>query len=120
MTSIGRVLHDRRKDVYQVEFVNPCPLGWMPVPNRCHDNATAWVKRFPTWTVVRGWLLIAEDEVMGTTFDAHSVVRDPDGRSWDVTQNDEHRFLVHPGDDVEFMRRVRAGPWVRVTYIPGF
>ncbi|KVW79752.1 hypothetical protein WL00_30820 [Burkholderia cepacia] len=64
-------------------------------------------------------MLIYEDDVLGTMFDAHSVVRDPDGRLWDVTQNDEHRFLVHPGDDAEFVKQVRAGPWVRVSYIPG-
>ncbi len=120
MRSIGRTLHDCRKDVCRGEFVNPCPVEWMPIPNRCHDNAEAWVKRFPSWAIVRGWLLISEDEVLGTIFDAHSVVRAPGGRLWDITQDQEHRFLVHPGDDVQFMTRVRAGPWVRLIYIPEF
>lgn len=118
MTSIAPILHEHRKDVIHVEFVDPCPDGWHPIPNRCHENANTWNRRFPSWTVIRGWLLIFEDDVSGTIFDAHSVVCDPEGRLWDVTQNDMHRFLPHPGDDGEFIKQVSAGPWVRVSCVP--
>jgi hypothetical protein len=118
-TQMARILHEHRKDVCHIEYVNPCPEDWMPASNRCHQNAAAWVERFPSWQVVPGWLLVTEHDVMGTMFDAHSVVRDTDGHLWDVTQNDVHRFLVHPGDHDEFAKQVEAGPWVRLSYIPG-
>ncbi|CAN7786596.1 hypothetical protein LJR034_008707 [Caballeronia sp. LjRoot34] len=118
-THMARLLFDRRGDVGRLDYVTACPADWAPTPNRCHENAAAWVDRFPSWEVVRGWLLVAEDEVMGTMFDAHSVVRDENGNLWDVTQGEVHRFLVHPGDDEEFVERVDAGPWVRLSYIPG-
>lgn len=113
------ILHERRKDVGRIEYVSPCPADWVPAQSCCHQNAAAWVERFPSWEVVRGWLLIADDDVLGTIFDAHSVVRDLRGDLWDVTQKDEHRFLIHPGDHDEFMKQVEAGPWVRLSYIPG-
>jgi DNA-directed RNA polymerase subunit RPC12/RpoP len=117
--SMAMILHERRKGVSQIEYVNPCPADWVPIPNRCHQNAAAWVERFSSWEVVRGWLLIAEHDVLGTTFDAHSVVRDAGGVLWDVTQKVEHRFLVHPGENDEFVKQVEAGPWVRLSYTPG-
>lgn len=88
------ILHERRKDVGRIEYVSPCPADWVPAQSCCHQNAAAWVERFPSWEVVRGWLLIADDDVLGTIFDAHSVVRDLRGDLWDVTQKDSTSIAV--------------------------
>lgn len=116
---MARSLYERRTHFFHLEYVKSCPADWAPAPNRCHENVAAWVERFPLWTVVRGWLLISQHDALGAMFDAHSVVRDEEGHLWDVTQNDVHQFLIHPGDEDEFMKQVEAGPWVRLHYIPG-
>lgn len=102
----------------EIDFVDPCPDDWFPVRAQCHANAQAWVDRYPSWSVVRGWLHISGDAECGALFDAHSVVRDPGNRLWDVTQRDCRWFIVFTGDEAQFLAAVRDGPWVQIVYVP--
>lgn len=98
-------------DAQRVSYVSPCPSDWTPVAARCHENAVAWVARHPGWSVVRGWLHVFGDADSGAMFDAHSVVRDDNGRIWDVTQDDCHSFIAYDGPEEQFLAAVRTGPW---------
>lgn len=116
---MAQMLFDRRDQAIQLDYLTPCPDDWKPVPHRCHENADRWVGEHPTWTVVRGWLIVVDDGV-SAMFDAHSAVRDPLGRVWDVTQSEVKRFITHSGREYEFMEKVKSGLWVRVNHIPEY
>lgn len=108
---------DRRDQAIQLDYVTPCPDDWEPIPHHCHENANRWVHEQRAWRVVRGWLIVLDDGV-SAMFDAHSVVRDPLGQLWDVTQREVSRFVIHTGREDEFMEKVKSGLWVRVNHIP--
>lgn len=114
---MAQLLFDRRDQAIQLDYVTPCPDDWEPIPHHCHENADRWVDEHPAWRVVRGWLIVLDDGV-SALFDAHSVVRDPLGQLWDVTQSEVSRFVIHTGREDEFMKKVKSGLWVRVNHIP--
>jgi hypothetical protein len=117
--AMARHLFDRLADTVSLQYLRPAPGEVAPMPNRCHDNAAAWVKAHPTWTVVHGWLPFG-DTVGGAFFDAHSVVRDPAGTLWDITQTEFDRLIIFTGDPATFLGHIETRAWVRLTHIPNF
>lgn len=81
------ILYRRRHEAFPIAYIAPSPTDWVPRSNRCHESATAWASRFPSWGDARGWLLVSEDDVLGAMFDAHSVVRDGSGRYRDLPRS---------------------------------
>ena len=90
--------------------------GLEPVGQQCHANTDRWVAANPTWQVLRGWVLLANEPFAGAQYAAHSVVADPAGALWDVTLSDgiDRSFLEHVGDLAVFMQRVTEGRWTIV------
>lgn len=101
-----------------IHFVEPCPDGWVPRKAHCHENAATWVCSNPSWSISRGWIHVSGDGHTGAIFDAHSVVRDPSGKLWDVTLGTAHSFIEFDGRDEEFDAAVRDGPWRQVIFDP--
>ena len=98
--------------------LEPWPVDWSPAGNECHTNAKAWVARHSGYSVVHGWLHIAGKLSQGACFEAHSVVRGPDGELRDVTMphGAPHLFLRHLGPADEYEEKSRpGGPWVHVV-----
>lgn len=95
--------------------VTEWPAGLEPVGQQCHANADRWAAAHPTWRVLRGWVLFANEPFAGARYAAHSVVEDPAGVLWDVTLTDnlERGFLAHLGDLGEY-RRLVATRWAFV------
>ncbi len=81
--------------------------GWNPEVAHCHRNVDKWVEANPGHTAVRGWVTYASfGNSLGLT--AHSVVRDANGRLFDITplENEYYRvnmnFISHVGDEQTF------------------
>jgi hypothetical protein len=81
---------------HEVRFTNG-----VPEPNACHVNVEQWIKENPQHRPVRGWLITS-----GFVFDRHSLIADERGELFDITpiqQPYRPPFLVHPGNEAEFM-----------------
>ena len=82
--------------------------GWQPEIAHCHENVDAWVKAHPECVAVRGWLIYRSFGRGGFGLTAHSIVRGPNGKLFDITPfGDESarpyaRFIAHDGDDQSF------------------
>src|ERR1700730_10992374 len=83
------------------------------LPNACHANCETFVRRFPAFEIVRGWLVLG-----GCWFMPHSVVRETaSGRLIDITpdpSNSAIPFVEHHGTELEFavLRKGRDGGWL--------
>jgi len=81
---------------------------WKPEIAHCHENVDAWVRAHPECVAVRGWAINASYGENNVELAAHSVVRGPDGKLFDITpfanesQRDSARFVAHVGDDLAF------------------
>jgi hypothetical protein len=100
-------LYERRKDAAVVPFV-ACPPDseFQPTEYDCHTNVEEWCRRNPGHMPVRGWLVFDFTPIGFFRFSAHSVVRRPDGRLFDITPSrvdQRYPFLqdeMSPGDYV--------------------
>ena len=58
---------------------------WVPHPNRCHENVSVWCEANDGYEPVRGWLYFDLPGLPMSRFVAHSAVRAPDGKLYDIT-----------------------------------
>jgi hypothetical protein len=77
---LSRIAEARVIPARQVSFED-----WKPEVRRCHDNVAIWVKKYPSFKAIRGWLHIPLDGLYFTRFLAHSVVEDEHGDRFDIT-----------------------------------
>jgi hypothetical protein len=88
---------------------------WKPEVARCHENVEAWVREHPECIAVRGWAINASYGGNNGELTAHSVVRGPDGKLFDITpfanesQRASARFIAHVGDDLAFFEIKERG-----------
>lgn len=88
--------------------------SWVPSTSNCHANVEKWVELNPKDSVVRGWVLYAENQLT-----AHSVVRDDTGKLFDITPlgNEALRmtmlFVQHPDDEASFQILKAKDPILR-------
>jgi hypothetical protein len=108
---LGERLHRRRFDTLSVSL-KPAPGAAF---NQCHENAEAYAHTHEDCWVVRG--LLIEDFSDFSYFNAHSLVRGPDGELFDPTpMRQQCLFLVHEGDEENFALQRLNRP--RVQYPP--
>ena len=94
--------------------------GGRPKVADCHCNVNIWVKENPGTTVVRGWVTRV-DFGLCVELAAHSVVRGPDGKLFDITQleneNEGYRtamlFVPHLGDEQLFFEMEKLANTIR-------
>ena len=113
-----RLAAGESEQLMMVPPLEPWPADWSPEGSECHKNAKAWVACHSGYSVVHGWLHIAGQLGHGASFEAHSVVRSPDGELRDVTKprGAQHLFLRHLGPADEYEEKSRpGGPWVHVV-----
>ena len=80
--------------------------GWQPEASKCHENVDIWVRENENsgYFAERGWIN-SYNIFQGIRLTAHSVVKAPDGRLFDITPLlDERlrattRFVPHIGSD---------------------
>lgn len=108
MTAISRAEYQlsvckRIAEARHVPFRKVELKEWHPQESRCHENVAIWTTANPGTTAVHGWVTVAIGLLA-----AHSVVRDVNGRLYDITPfADESirptaRFIPHLGDENEF------------------
>ena len=89
-----------------VELQQKTLRDWQPTPHRCHDNVREWVKLYPKYIHVRGFLIADHrPNSDGTLVIAHSVVGAPDGSLNDITPSEldvAYPFVTHTGKNEEF------------------
>jgi hypothetical protein len=79
-----------------------------PRIGECHPNVDAWVAAHADCIAIRGWAIYLDQGILGIRLTAHSVVRGPDRKLFDITPlADERvrpsmRFVCHTGDDKAF------------------
>ncbi len=99
-------LYARIGEAVPVPFESVSIEEWQPVISDCHNNAGRWAEHDAGRKVIRGWLTWGLNEFWQSTFIAHSVIEDRDGRLFDVTPIDPHTprpdFLRHDGTAAEF------------------
>ncbi len=93
---------------------------WMPQPNQCHENVTVWCTHNQAYEVVRGWLYMdMAGQLAYEVFLAHSVVRDHEGRLWDITPrqaSQAYPFLAAVESEEEYGGLVGQGATRLVHY----
>jgi hypothetical protein len=86
---------------------------WKPAPNDCHANVSTWCKYMPEYSAVRGWLYFDFlDQLPYVLFNAHSVVRAPDGKLWDITPSQASQpylFLAAEESEGEYAELIEGG-----------
>ena len=93
-----------------VPFISVKTEDWQPQVGHCHENVDQWVRVSPGHTAVRGWVTVYTDGANKTFLTPHSVVRDEDGRLFDITPLGSESvrstmlFVPHPGSEDEFFR----------------
>lgn len=58
---------------------------WEPQPNMCHHNVSTWCQYSIDYKPVRGWLYFDLPGLNFIKFMAHSAVRTPEGKLFDIT-----------------------------------
>ena len=101
----------------RVPFRSVSLEDWRPKVSDCHRNVDTWIEANRGATAVRGWVTYASLGVaIGLT--AHSVVRGPDGRLFDITplENEYYRstmrFIPHLGDEQLFFAMKDLGIYI--------
>lgn len=102
--------------VHEAVIVPPARVSigdWKPVENDCHANVTTWCANAKGFEIVRGWLYFDMANALPfVLFNAHSVVRNPEGELWDITpQRATHSypFLAAEEQEAEYARFIEAG-----------
>jgi hypothetical protein len=79
---------------------------WQPTAHLCHENVRQWVKLYPKYTHVYGFLVANQMPTLDSTLViAHSVVGAPDGSLNDITPSESYfrySFVRHLGTREEF------------------
>jgi hypothetical protein len=87
--------------------------SWTPEANECHANASTWCKNMPDYSPVRGWLYFDFLDLWPfVLFNAHSVVRAPDGTLWDITPSQASQpypFLTAEESESEYAKLIESG-----------
>ena len=100
-----------RRDEAAILPVAEVAMGdWKPQPNQCHQNVTDWCENNPDYKPVRGWLYFSFFGLLGRVlFEAHSAVRAPDGKIYDITPSfamSQYPFIVAKETEEEFAELV--------------
>jgi hypothetical protein len=90
----------------KVPFEPASLSGGQPRESKCHENVDTFVRENTNWgySAVRGWINTPHLSE-GVRLTAHSVVKAPDGRLFDITPfsderlRDTTRFVPHIGSD---------------------
>jgi hypothetical protein len=88
-----------------VELVQKDLIRYDPTAHRCHDNVREWVKLYPKYKHVYGFLVSNQRAIDTSVVIAHSAVEDTDGTLCDITPSEsEYRypFVRHVGTEAEF------------------
>jgi hypothetical protein len=87
--------------------------AWTPAPGDCHANVSTWCKNIAEYKAVRGWLYFDLANAMPfVLFNAHSVVRDPSGKLWDITPSQASQpypFIPAEESEEEYAHLVESG-----------
>jgi hypothetical protein len=89
---------------------------WKPKVRRCHDDVAIWVKKYPSFKAIRGWLNIPLDKWYFTRFLAHSVVEVEHGDRFDITPlqaSQPYAFIdcnLREGDYFDLERQFVSSP----------
>lgn len=82
-----------------VPLVEKTLRDYQPMAHLCHDNVREWIKLYPKYQHVRGFLVANRPEPDTTLMIAHSAVEGTDGTLCDKTPSDFYARLP-------FVRRV--------------
>lgn len=89
-----------------VPLVEKTLRDFQPTAHRCHDNVREWVRLYPKYQHVRGFLVANRQPITdGTLVIAHSAVADVDGTLCDITPSEldvRYPFVRHFGTLEEF------------------
>jgi hypothetical protein len=88
-----------------VELVEKVLRDYEPTSHLCHDNVREWVKLYPKYKQVYGFLVANQRDTDTSVVIAHSVVEDTDGTLCDITPSESefrYPFVRHVGSDAEF------------------
>ena len=69
---------------------------WQPEFNMCHHNVTQLCVNEPSFTAIRGWLVLEAPDRTFLRFVAHSVVMNANGEVFDITPSkvsEEYPFI---------------------------
>lgn len=104
LPALAERLYARRGEAVHVQYVSVRIDDWQPEPNNCHENATRWCIRNPSYAVVRGWRVGTPKPGIYMFF-AHSVVQAETGDLIDLTPPPSPftpPFLKHEPADGDF------------------
>jgi hypothetical protein len=109
----SQVLFRRRLEGVLVRRAAVSIGKWEPTPNTCHSNVDQWCRHMTEYAPIRGWLYFDfEDALPHVMFNAHSVVRAPDGQLLDITPSQASRrypFLIATEPEEEYFRLIDGG-----------
>ena len=106
-------LYDRRHSAVIIPPASVSLGTWVPALNDCHLNVSTWCKHSQGYAAVRGWLYFDFlDQLPFVLFNAHSVVRDAEGKLWDITPSQASQpypFLEAEEPEAEYAKLVESG-----------
>lgn len=88
-----------------VELVEKVLTHYEPTAHRCHDNVREWVKLYPKYKQVNGFLVANQQAIDTSIVIAHCAVEDTEGTLCDITPSDamyRYPFVRHVGTEAEF------------------
>lgn len=106
LRELARELFGRRHEAISVPFRDCTAADFEPTRQDCHGNVARWGRLHPDHQPMRGWLVIEHLDRGYCRFVAHSVVRDEQGRLFDLTPPGmaaRYPFLQHPYTAEEFV-----------------
>jgi hypothetical protein len=102
--------------VHQAAVLNWAEVSigdWKPQLNECHGNVTELCAHDPSYTPVRGWLYFDFGGLLDCVqFLAHSAVRAPDGKLYDITPaiaSQQYPFLAAEESEREYAALIQSG-----------
>src|SRR5258706_13269584 len=92
ITEYAASLFDRCQEGVILSRAEVAMGDWKPQAKLCHENVTAWCESNARYEPSRGWLYFDLGGLLDhVLFIAHSAVRAPDGRLYDITPTDASR-----------------------------
>jgi len=98
-------LYNRRHGAVELFWADCGNDEWAPQENNCHKNVTELCSLNKELKPIRGWLYFHVQDINMVRFVAHSVVKAPDGKYYDITPpNDVKRppFIIATESGYEF------------------